>query len=200
MIIHVSMKIEFFKSPAEFRKWLTKHHATRQELWVGYYKKDSGKPSITWPESVDEALCVGWIDGIRNRIDDESYTIRFTSRKAQSTWSAVNINRVQELTRQGRMRPAGQKAFQARTENRSGIYAYEQRKPERDEPYRKMLRQNKEAWKFFQAQPASYRKTASWWVSSAKKEETRRKRLEKLIEDSARGRTISQFTRKKKPD
>jgi uncharacterized protein YdeI (YjbR/CyaY-like superfamily) len=194
------MKIKFFKSPADFRAWLEQHHATMQELWVGYYKKDSGRPSMTWPESVDEALCFGWIDGIRKSVDEISYTIRFTPRRPRSTWSAVNINRVQELTRQGRMRLAGEKAFEARTENRSGIYAYEQRKPELDEPYSKRLRQNKEAWKFFQAQPASYRKTAGWWVLSAKKEETRLRRLEKLIEDSAQGHTIPQFTRTKKLD
>lgn len=194
------MKIKFFKSPADFRAWLEQHHATAPELWVGYYKKDSGKPSITWPESVDEALCFGWIDGIRKSVDDTSYTIRFTPRRPRSIWSAVNINRVQELTRQGRMRPAGEKAFAARTENRSGIYAYEQRQPELVEPYAKKLRQNKAAWKFFQAQPASYRKTVSWWIVSAKKEETRLKRLTQLIEVSAQGRTIPQYTRRKKAD
>ncbi|HEX8131486.1 MAG TPA: YdeI/OmpD-associated family protein [Pyrinomonadaceae bacterium] len=192
------MEIKFFKSPADFRAWLEKHHATAQELWVGYYKKDSGKPSITWPESVDEALCYGWIDGIRKRVDDLSYTIRFTPRRPRSIWSAVNIGRVEELTRQGHMRPAGEKAFAARTENRSGIYAYEQRTPELPDPYGAKLRRNKAAWKFFAAQTASYRKAASWWVSSAKREETRLKRLEKLIEDSAGGRTLPQFTREKK--
>ena len=194
------MKVKFFKSPADFRRWLESHHATTQELWVGYYKKDSGRPSLTWPESVDEALCFGWIDGIRKSVDDTSYTIRFTPRRPRSIWSAVNINRVRELTGQGRMRPAGQKAFEARTENRSGIYAYEQRQPELIEPYREKLRQNKGAWEFFEAQTASYRKAASWWVLSAKKEETRLKRFEKLIKDSAQGRTLSQFTRTKKAD
>lgn len=195
---HVRMKSKFFKSPADFRAWLELHHATATELWVGYYKKDSGKPSITWPESVDEALCFGWIDGIRKSVDDTSYTIRFTPRRPRSTWSAVNIKRVQELTDQGRMRPAGEKAFAARTENRSGIYAYEQRQPELAEPFAKMMRQNKAAWEFFQAQPASYRKTVSWWIVSAKREETRLKRLSQLIEDSAQGRTIPQYTRQKK--
>ena len=194
------MKIKFFKTPADFRQWLEQHHATVQELWVGYYKKDSGRPSITWPESVDEALCFGWIDGLRKRVDDVSYTIRFTPRRPRSIWSAVNIKRAQELIEQRRMRPAGQQAFAARTENRSGIYAYEQRQPEFDEPYRQKLRQNKAAWKFFQAQPTSYRKTATWWVLSAKKEETRLRRLEKLIEDSAEGRTLPQLTRKPKSD
>ena len=193
------MKPIFFKSPTEFRKWLDQHHTTAQELWVGFYKKASGKPSITWPESVDEALCFGWIDGIRKSVDDMSYMIRFTPRKSRSVWSAVNIKRVEELNRQGRMQPAGLKAFEARLENKSGIYSYEQRDVELEEPYGKKLRQNKEAWKFFQAQPASYRKAANWWVLSAKKEETRLKRLEKLIEDSAQGRRIPQFARKKKP-
>jgi uncharacterized protein YdeI (YjbR/CyaY-like superfamily) len=194
------MKITFFKSSVEFRNWLEQHHATVQELWVGFDKKNSGKTSITWSESVDEALCFGWLDGIRKSVDDTSYTIRFTPRKPRSIWSAANIKRVEELNRQGRMQTTGQKAFEARLENKSGIYSYEQRKVELDEPYSKKLRQNKEAWQFFQAQPASYRKAANWWVLSAKKEETRLKRLEKLIDDSAHGRTIPQFTRKKQPE
>ena len=191
------MKIEFFKSPGDFRKWLEKHHATTQELWVGYYKKSSGQPSITWPESVDEALCFGWIDGIRKSVDELSYTIRFTPRRPSSIWSAVNIKRAQALTDEGLMQPAGLQAFQVRKENRSGIYSYEQRSDKLDAPYEKRLKQNKAAWDFFQAQPLSYRKAASWWVVNAKKEETRLKRLEKLVEDSAHGRTIPQFTRMK---
>jgi uncharacterized protein YdeI (YjbR/CyaY-like superfamily) len=189
------MESKFFKSAAEFRAWLEKHHATAGELWVGFYKKDSGRASVTWPESVDEALCFGWIDGIRKGVDEVSYKIRFTPRRPRSIWSAVNIGRVGELTRQGRMRPAGDEAFRARTEDRSGIYAYEQREPELVEPYGGKLRRNKAAWKFFEAQAASYRKAASWWVLSAKKEETRLRRLEKLIEDSAAGRTLAQYTR-----
>jgi uncharacterized protein YdeI (YjbR/CyaY-like superfamily) len=191
------MKIKFFKTPGDFRKWLERHHATERELWVGYYKKDSGKPSITWPESVDQALCFGWIDGIRKSVDALSYTTRFTPRKAKSTWSVVNIKRAEELAAQGLMQPAGLAAFAARTENRSGIYAYEQRSDKLAAPYEKRLRQNKAAWKFFQAQTPSYRKLASWWVVSAKREETRLKRLEKLIEDSAQGRTLPQYTRTK---
>jgi uncharacterized protein YdeI (YjbR/CyaY-like superfamily) len=191
------MKITYFPSPADLRQWFEKHHAAAAELWVGYYKKGSGEPSITWPESVDEALCFGWIDGIRKSVDDRRYTIRFTPRKARSVWSAVNIKRAQELAAQGRMSPAGLKAFEARMENRSGIYSYEQRKPELDGPYQKRLEQSKTAWEFFYAQSASYRKAAVWWVVSAKKEETRLQRLEKLIEASAEGRRIDQFTRKK---
>jgi uncharacterized protein YdeI (YjbR/CyaY-like superfamily) len=191
----MALKAKFFKTPLDFRKWLAAHHAKTTELLVGFYKKDSGKPSITWPESVDEALCFGWIDGIRRRIDDESYSIRFTPRKTSSTWSAVNIARVKELSREGRMAPAGDKAFAARKENRSGIYSYEQRSADLVAPYAGKLRRNKAAAKFFASQPPSYRKAANWWVVSAKQEATRLSRLEKLIALSAAGQTIPQFTR-----
>jgi len=170
------------------------HHDSETELWVGFYKKDSGKASITWPQSVDEALCFGWIDGIRKNIDEVSYKIRFTPRKQRSTWSAVNIKRVAELTEQGLMQKPGLEAFAARQENRSGIYSYEQRSPELPAQYAKKLKKNATAWKFFQAQPPSYRKAVNWWVLSAKQEETRLKRLDKLIEDSAAGRRVPQFT------
>jgi uncharacterized protein YdeI (YjbR/CyaY-like superfamily) len=181
---------KFFKTPPAFRRWLETHHATSKELWVGFYKKGSGKPSIDWPESVDEALCVGWIDGVRKSIDAESYMIRFTPRKPTSVWSAVNIRNVDKLIKEKRMRPAGMKAFAARKENRSGIYAYEQRSPELVEPYLGKLKRNKPAWQFFQDQPPSYRKVMNWWVVSAKQEETRLKRLDKLIEESAAGRRM----------
>ena len=192
------MKFKFFKSRSDLRKWFDRHHATESELWVGYYKKDSGKPSITWPQSVDEALCFGWIDGIRKSIDDVSYKIRFTPRKSRSIWSAVNIKRARELVDQGLMQPAGLKAFAAREENRSGIYSYEQRSPELTAQYAQRLKKNLPAWKFFQAQPPSYRKAANWYVLSARKEETRLKRLDQLIEDSAQGRRLPQFTILKK--
>jgi uncharacterized protein YdeI (YjbR/CyaY-like superfamily) len=183
------MNVTFFKSAADFGKWLEMHHATAKELWVGYYKKSSGKPGLTWPESVDQALCYGWIDGVRKSLDEFSYTNRFTPRRPRSNWSAVNIKRVQELTDQGLMQPAGLKAFQAREESRSGVYAYEQQKSDNlPEAYIQKLRRNKSAWTFFQAQPAWYRKKVIWWVVSAKKEETRLKRLDKLIEESAHGR------------
>jgi uncharacterized protein YdeI (YjbR/CyaY-like superfamily) len=184
------MKTNFFKSPADFRKWLETHHASTRELVVSYYKKGSGLQSITWPESVDEALCFGWIDGVRRRVDDLSYTIRFTPRRAGSIWSSVNIKRAEELTTNGLMQPAGLKAYQARKENKSGIYAYEQRSAELPAPYDERLRQNKAARDFFYAQPASYRKVAFWWIVSAKREETRLKRLEKLILESANGRRV----------
>ena len=192
------MNIKHFKAPGDFRRWLEKHHATAAELWVGYYKKDSGKPSITWPESVDQALCFGWIDGIRKSVDESSYTIRFTPRRPRSVWSAVNIKRAQELKEQGLMQPAGLAAFAARKENRSGIYAYEQRRDQLEEPYRSMLEKNAAAWKFFEAQRPYYRKLAGWWVVSAKREETRLKRLAALIEHSAKGETVPGFTPLKK--
>jgi uncharacterized protein YdeI (YjbR/CyaY-like superfamily) len=180
------MNPKFFKTPAAFRKWLAANHARSKELWVGFYKKNSGKPSITWPESVDEALCFGWIDGIRKRIDEDSYVIRFTPRKTSSVWSTVNIRNAEKLIKEKRMQPAGLKAFAARKEYRSGIYSYEQRSPELEEKYARRLKRNKAAWKFFQAQPPSYRKMMNWFIVSAKQEETRLKRLDKLIEASAR--------------
>ena len=184
------MKITFFRSPSDLRNWLKKNHETTTELWVGYYKKSSGKPSITWPESVAEALCFGWIDGIRKTIDDISYKIRFSPRKRSSVWSSINIKMAQDLIDEGRMQTAGLKAFQARQENRSGIYSYEQRRDQLEEPYAGLLRKNKAAWDFFQAQPASYRNAVGWWVVSAKREETRLKRLEQLIEASAKGKRV----------
>jgi uncharacterized protein YdeI (YjbR/CyaY-like superfamily) len=192
------MNPTFFPSPSDLREWFDEHHTTDQELLVGYYKKSSAMPSITWPESVDEALCYGWIDGIRKSVDDTSYAIRFTPRKPGSIWSSVNIRRAQTLIENGRMQPAGLQAYQARKKNESGIYSYEQRSDQLPEPYAQELRQNEAAWGFFQVQPPSYRKAAGWWVVSAKQEETRHKRLAQLIEDSAQGRTIPPLTRTKK--
>lgn len=191
------MKPRFFKSQSDFRTWLEKHHDTSRELLLGFYKKGSGHPSITWPESVDEALCFGWIDGIRRRIDDISYSIRFSPRKPVSTWSVVNINRAQELIDRGLMKPAGLAAFQARREYRSGIYSYEQRSEKLPDPYERVFKRNKKAWAFFQVQSPWYRKTVGWWIVSAKKEETRLKRLARLIEDSANGLTMPELNRKK---
>ena len=179
----------FFATPADFRAWLEKHHETERELLLGFYKKGSGLPSITWPESVDEALCFGWIDGVRKSLGEDSYTIRFTPRKPGSTWSAVNVARVEELTRLGRMRPAGLEAFGKRSEAKTGTYSYEQKEDAKlEKAEEKQLRADKAAWEFFQSQTAWYRRTAIWRVVSAKKEETRKKRLAKLIEESARGR------------
>jgi uncharacterized protein YdeI (YjbR/CyaY-like superfamily) len=184
-------KITFFRSPSTFRKWLEQNHAHAQELWVGFYRKDSGRPSITWPESVDEALCYGWIDGLRKRIDAESYVIRFTPRRALSYWSIINIGRVEELKRAGRMHPAGIKTFEQRTSARSGTYSYEnQKRTKLDKRAEKQIRSAPAAWKFFQAQTPSYRQFITWWVMSAKKEETRAQRLARLIEHSARGKRL----------
>jgi uncharacterized protein YdeI (YjbR/CyaY-like superfamily) len=193
------MKIRFFKSPAELRQWFEANHANEVELWVGFYKKDSGKPSITWPESVDQALCFGWIDGIRKGIDNISYMIRFAPRKPRSIWSAVNIRRAGELIKLDLMHPRGVAAYEAREENRSGIYSYEQRSVDLPDQYAKQLKRVKNAWEYYQTQPPSYRKAVNWWILSPKTEETRLRRLKKLIEDSANGQTVAQFTRYKKP-
>lgn len=186
---------EFFDNPAAFRKWLRQHHQSAAELWVGFRKVGTGLPSITWPQSVDEALCFGWIDGLRKRLDDASYVIRFSPRKQTSVWSAVNIARAQALIEEGRMQPAGLKAFEAREENRSGIYSYEQRSAELPPPYAAEMARNKAAKTFFEAQPASYRKAMMWWIVSAKLEQTRRKRLAELIDLSAKGVWLPQFLR-----
>ena len=180
----------FFATPADFRIWLDAHHQTKPELWVGFYKKASGKPSITWPESVDEALCFGWIDGIRKSLDSLSYIIRFSPRQKRSVWSEINMKRVEVLLAEGRVAAAGLRAFQARRENRTGVYSYEQRLDQLPEPYQGSLKKNKAAWSFFQSQPPSYRKQISWWVISAKKEETQHKRLQKIIETFARGERL----------
>ena len=182
------MKPRFFATPEAFRAWLEKHHATEKELLVGYYKKESGKKSITWPESVDEALCYGWIDGIRRSLDDDSYTIRFTPRQAKSKWSAVNIKRVGELTKLGRMKPEGLAVFEKR--NTQDGYSYERREAELDPAMQKRFRAHKAAWTFWEAQPPGYKRLLGWWVVSAKKEETREKRLVKLIAMSAEGRRL----------
>ncbi|HEY2981342.1 MAG TPA: YdeI/OmpD-associated family protein [Anaerolineales bacterium] len=189
------MKPVFFATPSKFRSWLQKNHAKKLELWVGFYKKGSRKASITWPESVDQALCYGWIDGLRKSIDDERYMIRFSPRKPRSIWSAVNIRRARELIAQGRMRPAGRRAMEARADERSALYSYEQRHAADLGPaFEKIFRANKSAWTFFQAQPPSYRKAAIWWVISAKKTETQNSRLAALIEDSRYARRIPMLT------
>jgi uncharacterized protein YdeI (YjbR/CyaY-like superfamily) len=191
---------KYFATAAKFRAWLEAHHDREQELWVGFCKRDSGLASLTWPESVDQALCFGWIDGVRKSVDDARYKIRFTPRKPGSKWSAINTRRAQELSEGGMMHPAGLKALAQRTGERSGIYAYEQRHLiELEEAQEKQFRRSKEGWQFFQAQPNWYRKTALWWVVSAKREETRAKRMSELIECSEQGKTIRPLTRTSKP-
>jgi uncharacterized protein YdeI (YjbR/CyaY-like superfamily) len=180
----------YFRRPADLRRWFARNHGTAAVVWVGFHKVGTGEASVTWPESVDEALCVGWIDGVRKRIDERRYAIRFTPRKPGSTWSAVNIRRAEALVVQGRMQPAGLKAFAARREEKSAIYSYEQRPADLVEPYAGLFRRNRAAWRHFRAQPPGYRRTATWWVVSAKKEPTRLARLAKLVEASAQGRRL----------
>jgi uncharacterized protein YdeI (YjbR/CyaY-like superfamily) len=189
----------FFPTPSDFRAWLEDRHDKFRELLVGFYKKGSRKPSITWPESVDAALCFGWIDGVRKSIDESSYTIRFTPRRPTSTWSSINIKRVRELSRKGLMHPAGLKAFATRSARKSGIYAYEQRKsPRFTAQQQKQFRENKNAWEFFRSQASWYQRVCTHWVISAKREETRFKRLSLLIEHSQNRRTVPQVTPAKK--
>ena len=185
------MKPIYFAGPEAFRAWLEEHHAGETEVLVGFHKRGTGRPSMTWPESVDEALCFGWIDGVRRRVDDERYTIRFTPRKAKSTWSAVNIDRVAELEKLARMRPAGRAAFALREEARSRIYAYERKNAELPPELAAKLRANRKAWAFFSAQAPWYQRTSAHWVVSAKKEETRVRRFTELVDCCAAGKSIS---------
>lgn len=195
----MSPKPTFFPTPADFRAWLEAHHDKLTEQLVGFHKKDSGQPSITWPESVEEALCFGWIDGVRKSLDETSYTIRFTPRKPTSTWSAININLVRKLTKQGLMHPAGLNAFAARSEKKSAIYSYEQRKNAKlSREQEKQFRANKPAWEFFRSQAPWYQRVCTYWVISAKREETKLKRLSELITHSQNHRRIPQLIPTKK--
>ncbi len=182
--------VTFFATPDAFRKWLAKHAETAEELWLGYHKRSSGQPSITWPESVDEALCYGWIDGIRKTLDENRYTIRFTPRRTGSNWSAVNIGRAGELIKAGRMQPAGLREFEKRNEERSRRYSYERKTAKLSPEYERKLKAVPKAWKFFRSQAPWYQRTLSHWVMSAKREETRARRLARLIADSSRGQSI----------
>ncbi|MEO8448660.1 MAG: YdeI/OmpD-associated family protein [Gemmatimonadota bacterium] len=189
----------FFASPSAWAKWLAAHHDTETELLVGFYKKGSGQPSITWPESVDEALAYGWIDGVRRSLDETSYTIRFSPRRPRSKWSAVNVKRIGELIKLGKVRPAGLRAFEQRVARGTETYSYEQRHTISLPPaYQRKLRADPEAWKFFGTQPPGYQKIVTWWVMSAKKDETRLRRLAQLIADSASGRRVGVVTLKPK--
>ena len=178
------MTPKFFPTESDFRQWLEENHDRENELIVGFYRVRSGKPSMTWSEAVDQALCFGWIDGVRRKIDDESYCNRFTPRRPNSNWSAVNIAKVEELTKQGLMKPAGIAAFEKRKEARSGIYAYENELKQFSEKFEKRFRANQGAWDFFQNQANWYKKQMINWVITAKQEATREKRLEKLIDAS----------------
>jgi uncharacterized protein YdeI (YjbR/CyaY-like superfamily) len=188
------MEIIFFESASGFRAWFEENHEQATELFIGFYKVNSGKTGITYAEALDEALCFGWIDGVRKSIDATSYTIRFTPRKLGSIWSSVNTKRADELLQLGLMRPPGLKAFQERDQGKSQQYSYEARNRELDESYEERFRANTKAWDFFQAQAPSYQKVANWWVMSAKKEETRLKRLATLIQDSENGKRLAHLT------
>ena len=180
----------FFADAAAFRAWLERNHASAPELWVGFWKKGSGRPSITWPESVDQALCYGWIDGVRRSLGKDSYAIRFTPRKRQSTWSVVNIRRAEALVAAGLMRPAGLEAFTGRDPARTNRYSFEREQAALAPDEERALRANRKAWTYFQAQPPSYRRPVLHWIVSAKQEATRRKRLETLIRSCEAGEPI----------
>ena len=182
---------KFFATPAQWRAWLEKNHAKETEVLVGFHKRGTKKPSITWPESVDEALCFGWIDGVRRSLGDEAYTIRFTPRKKTSIWSAVNVARVAALQKAGKMHASGLGAFAHRTDARTGVYSFERAKAAKLTPAEeKKLRANAKASKWFDAQAPYYKRAALHWVTSAKRQETRDKRLAELIADCAAGQRI----------
>ncbi len=182
--------LRFFPTPSAWRKWLAEHHSSEREVFVGLYKKASGRGGMSWSEAVDEALCFGWIDGVRRRVDEDSHSIRFTPRKPRSTWSAVNIAKAERLIAEGRMQPAGLSAFKARSEENSRIYSFEQGEVELPAPALARLKANPQAWSYWSARPPGYRRLAAWWVISAKRAQTRERRLATLIEDCAAGRLI----------
>jgi len=181
------MQPKFFSSPEQFREWLERNHDRATELLVGFHKKSSGKKSITYAEALDEALCVGWIDGVRKNFNETSYTIRFTPRKPRSIWSNINVKHVERLQKEKRMQPSGLDAFALRDAKRTGIYSFENRPRELSPEYEKMFRQNKAAWEFFQEQPPGYKRLMIFRTMSAKKEETRLRRLKQLIDSSEKG-------------
>jgi uncharacterized protein YdeI (YjbR/CyaY-like superfamily) len=184
----------FFKSPQEFYDWLEEHHETDQEVYVGFHKQHTGKRAMSWSEAVDQALCFGWIDGRVNAIDEDRYMQRFTPRKPSSNWSKINVEKVATLTEDGRMRPAGLAAFEKRTDSKTGVYSFE-RQTELAPEYEERLRANKAAAQYFDSRPPWYRRTAAHLVMSAKREETRERRLKQLIQDSAAGLDIKQLRR-----
>jgi uncharacterized protein YdeI (YjbR/CyaY-like superfamily) len=188
--------IVHFSSPEEFRKWLARNHGAATELFVGFYKKSSGKKGATYSEALDEALCFGWIDGVRRSINSESYTIRFTPRKPKSIWSLVNVRHVNRLQKAGKMAEPGIKAFALREKHRTGIYSFEQKRPGLSAKFKKLFRANAPAWEFFTKQAPWYQRTAGHWVVRAKQDETRMRRFAKLVEVSAQGQRLDQLTPK----
>ncbi|TMD16804.1 MAG: bacteriocin-protection protein [Chloroflexi bacterium] len=187
--------VAFFETAADLRAWFEKNHDTASELWLGYHRKRTGRPSVTWPEVVDQELCFGWIDSVRYSLGDDRSAQRITPRRKGSVWSAINITRFQELERLGLVHPSGRAAFEKRDEARSRIYSYENRSRGLDGAHEAEFRKHESAWKFFEAQAPSYRTTAAYWVMSAKREETQKRRLEKLIEHSKKGVRIPPFGR-----
>lgn len=190
----IPTNIKFFKTQDALRKWLEKNHNKKDELWLGYYKKTSGKQSVTYAQAVDEAICFGWIDGIAKGIDEEKYCQRYTPRRPKSIWSAVNIKKVTELTKVGRMHEAGLKTFNNRDLNQAGLYSFEQKEITMPSAYIRKFKANKKAWQYFSNMPKGYQKTATWWVISAKQDATRLRRLDTLIKDSEAGRKIALLT------
>jgi len=189
------IKPKFFRTAHDFRKWLGIYHTKKDELWVGYHKRATGKLSMTWPESVNEALCYGWIDGIRKSIDDRAYMIRFTPRRPNSIWSAVNIKNFETLKRAGLILPAGQGAFDAKKEKHTNRYSFEQGTLTLLPAYEKKFKSNKTAWEFFQSLPPSVKKPSIWYVMSAKREDTQLRRLFKLMRCSEKGQRIPELRR-----
>ena len=185
------MALRYFRSGAEFRAWLEKNHDTATELVLGFYKKGAAKKGITYSEALDEALCFGWIDGVRRSVDESSYSTRFTPRRPKSIWSAVNIAKVEALTAQGRMAEPGLRAFHGRDPAKTNLYSFEQRTVELDAERDRRFRANERAWTFFEAQPPGYRRMATWWIMSAKRDETRDRRLDQLVELSERGQRLA---------
>jgi len=184
------VKPNYFKSAASFREWLEVNHASATELWIGFYKKDSGKVGLTYAEALDEALCFGWIDGLKKRVDAVSFMQRFTPRKPNSIWSLINVGHVERLRRVGRMKPAGLKVFAARTTARSGVYSFENRPRKLSPALQRQFKSDSAAWNFFQQQPPGFRRVACFWLMSAKQEATRQRRLAQLMADSKHGRRL----------
>ena len=189
----------FFRTPAEFRRWLGRHHASATELWIGFWKKDSGKTGMSYLEAVDEALCFGWIDGLVRGRDAESYMQRFTRRGPKSTWSAINLRKVEALKKSGRMAPAGLQMHANRDPKRANLYSFENRHVVLSPAFTKRFEAKKKAWDFFEAQPPGYRRLAAFWVLSAKQEETRERRFATLVADSGKGVRVASLAGTAKP-
>ena len=193
-MVRTREEVVWFASPAEWRAWLEQHHATETEIWVGIRKVHVSE-GVSYAEAVDEALCFGWIDGITHTVDTDGYTNRFTPRKPRSIWSAVNLKRIKELIAEGRVHESGMREYEGRDVARAGLYSFEQENVSFDEPFLARFQGNDKAWSWFQSRPAGYRRQATWWVMSAKRQETRERRLAQLIDDSANERILKQFAR-----